>query len=273
MLDPGLLNFQLSDLNITMLGVACVNMTGTISNFTCSLPVNADGSATLPAGTGVPQVFVTQIGYTNTTTLISETVPLIVNSFDPPQSSVLGGIEATISGSGFPISSASAGSLNISICGNFVPMANVTYISNQQIKVVIPAETVPCSESNNILYYNDQQSYFAFSYNPCLAPKDFVRCSNSLSFNLTDNTRENFVRIWSNSIQWPSRVLPSFNSSLVIPYEWNLLLDIDTPVLNYLEINGNLVFDNTKNITLQSRYIWINKGTLKIGSETMPYST
>ena len=57
-----------------------------------------------------------------------------------------------------------------------------------------------------------------------------------------------------------------------VPYEWNLLLDVSPPVLDYLEVNGNLVFDNTQNLTLQSHYIWVNKGTIRIGSESMPYS-
>lgn len=43
--DPGLIGFQPQDVNMTILGVACVNMTGTISNFTCSVPANPDGSA------------------------------------------------------------------------------------------------------------------------------------------------------------------------------------------------------------------------------------
>lgn len=48
--DPSLIGFQLNDINITIMGVQCVNMTGTISNFTCSVPTNPDGSPTLPAG-------------------------------------------------------------------------------------------------------------------------------------------------------------------------------------------------------------------------------
>jgi len=149
--DPTLRGFQLSDLNITIHGVACVNLTGTISNFTCSVPTNADGSAALPAGTEAPRIFIDKVGYADSAAVTPETIPLVVTSFKPAQAGILGGIEATILGSGFPISSASAGSLYISICGNLVPMANVTYISNQKLKVIIPAETVRCNGSNNIV--------------------------------------------------------------------------------------------------------------------------
>ncbi len=270
--DPASIGLQLSDLNITMSGVPCVNFSGTLSNFTCSISANADGSALLPAGTLAPQILVSQVGYADTDALTLETIPLVVNSFQPPETSVLGGIEVTVSGSGFPISSASAASLNISICGNSVPMLNVTYISNQQLKLIIPAEIVGCTGSNNIIKYNGQQSSFAFSYNPCLAPKDIFRCANSLGFNLSDSSRENFVRVWSNASQWSNQVLPLSSSRVEVPYEWNLLLDVSPPVLDYLEVNGNLVFDNTQDLTLQSHYIWVNKGTIRVGSESMPYS-
>ncbi len=80
------------------------------------------------------------------------------------------------------------------------------------------------------------------------------------------------MRVWSNATQWPNQVLPPSNSRVEVPYEWNLLLDMSTPVLNYLEINGNLIFDNSQNITLQGQYIWVKKGTIRIGSENAPYS-
>ena len=80
------------------------------------------------------------------------------------------------------------------------------------------------------------------------------------------------MRVWSNATQWPNQVSPPSNSRVEVPYEWNLLLDMSPPVLNYLEINGNLIFDNSQNITLQGQYIWVKKGTIRIGSVDMPYS-
>ena len=79
--DPALIGFQLSDLNITVHGVPCVNLTGTISNFTCSVSTNADGSAALPAGTEAPQILVKNVGYADSTAVTPETIPLIVTSF------------------------------------------------------------------------------------------------------------------------------------------------------------------------------------------------
>ena len=81
--DPGSLGFQFSSLDVTVQAVSCANLTGTISNFTCTLPVNADGSPQLPAGTVLPKVLIPQIGYANTSAFSPETFPFIVDSLDP----------------------------------------------------------------------------------------------------------------------------------------------------------------------------------------------
>ena len=81
--DPGSLGFQFSSLDVTVQAVSCANLTGTISNFTCTLPVNADGSLRLPAGTALPKILIPQIGYANTSAFSPETFPFIVDSLDP----------------------------------------------------------------------------------------------------------------------------------------------------------------------------------------------
>lgn len=45
---------------------------------------------------------------------------------------------------------------------------------------------------------------------------------------------------------WPEGVLPAAGENVTIPYEWNVILDIDTPILNFLEINGYLYFDQSR---------------------------
>ena len=63
--------------------------------------------------------------------------------------------------------------------------------------------------------------------------------------------------MWSNATQWPNQTLPVANQNVTIPYEWNLVLDIDSPILNYVEINGILIFDRSRDNTFQARYIWV----------------
>lgn len=59
----------------------------------------------------------------------------------------MGGVEAIIIGGGFPIDQQN--SLSISVCGNQV--TNITYISNQKLKFIIPPEIIYCNSANNII--------------------------------------------------------------------------------------------------------------------------
>lgn len=61
--NPGSLTFALTDVTVTLLGVQCSGLTGTTASFTCTLPLNSDNSASLPAGSAVPKVHVAPIGY------------------------------------------------------------------------------------------------------------------------------------------------------------------------------------------------------------------
>ena len=50
------------------------------------------------------------------------------------------------------------------------------------------------------------------------------------------------------------------------------MLDIDSPILNYVEINGILIFDRSRDNTFQARYIWVKQGIIQIGSATSPFT-
>lgn len=100
-----------------------------------------------------------------------------------------------------------------------------------------------------------------------------IRCLNFCP-NTTNNTdtRENFTRLWSNASQWPNQVLPAAGSNVTIPYEWNITLDINPPILNYVEVNGILNFDRNRDNIFQAKYIWVKQGVVKIGSSTAPFT-
>lgn len=50
-----------------------------------------------------------------------------------------------------------------------------------------------------------------------------------------------------------------------------MILDVNTPNLTKLIINGRLTFLNTTNITLISTIIYVYAGELIIGSKEYPY--
>ncbi len=54
---------------------------------------------------------------------------------------------------------------------------------------------------------------------------------------------DSFFRKWSDTKIWPNNKLPAENENVVIPGNWKLILDVDTPILEILEVNGLLIFD------------------------------
>jgi hypothetical protein len=52
----------------------------------------------------------------------------------------------------------------------------------------------------------------------------------------------------------------------------NIILDIETPLLNLVVINGRLTFlDHTEKINLHAKQIYVRAGELLIGEEDKPY--
>ena len=89
-----------------------------------------------------------------------------------------------------------------------------------------------------------------------------VKCNGTCPIVDPTNPRQSFTRVWSNAAQWPNHTLPVANQNVTIPYQWNLIMDIDPPVLRYLEINGKLIFDRTRDNKLEAHYIWVKMGTI-----------
>ena len=97
-----------------------------------------------------------------------------------------------------------------------------------------------------------------------------LRCVNFCPEDM-EGVREDFQRNWTNFTQWPGQVLPKQGENVEIPYSWNLLLDVDPPLLNEVVINGILTFDRTRNNTFEAHKIWVKQVIIKIGSEVNPY--
>jgi len=71
---------------------------------------------------------------------------------------------------------------------------------------------------------------------------------------------------WSDPATWGG-TLPAAGADVVIPADKNVLLDMDTPALGSLTINGSLTFSPSRDLALTSRYIVV-QGTLQIGTES-----
>lgn len=85
----------------------------------------------------------------------------------------------------------------------------------------------------------------------------------------------NDTQLWSVPATWPSGKVPVEGEDVEIIPGANILLDISTPVLNNLVINGRLTFlnnvTNPLDLTLNAKTIFVHAGELIIGNETQPY--
>lgn len=102
--NPTSTNIVLSDLTIILDGQKCINLVGTLNNFTCDLPKNTDNTPILSAGNHYPVVTVKNIGTINIDMTV---VNPIISTFDltsstPSTSGNNGGYPITIIGTGFP---------------------------------------------------------------------------------------------------------------------------------------------------------------------------
>lgn len=80
------------------------------------------------------------------------------------------------------------------------------------------------------------------------------------------------AKYWSDVATWPSGMLPLEGEDVHIEPGMNVILDIETPKLNLLIINGQLSFmDYDKPIHLHAKQIYVRSGNLLIGEEGNPY--
>lgn len=68
------------------------------------------------------------------------------------------------------------------------------------------------------------------------------------SYELLDPSppKEAFTRRWSNATQWPNGTLPKPSDVVIIPSDWEVMLDVSTEPLGMLIIAGKLSFLESK---------------------------
>lgn len=85
-----------------------------------------------------------------------------------------------------------------------------------------------------------------------------------------DTSEEKTQKLWSDKSIWSDGVLPSVGENLYIPSSWHLYIDTDTPIFQYVEINGILEFPRNQTATLRSNWIFVRAGKIISGSEEDP---
>ena len=97
---------------------------------------------------------------------------------------------------------------------------------------------------------------------------DAARCIGECLTQINNTPIENTTRRWSDPSSWTTTgKVPVFNDNITVESGWNMIYDLkDSPILNYLEINGRLTFeDDIDGRILRSNYIFVRAGELIIG--------
>lgn len=133
--DPNGLNANLTRVTVTLDDQPCKisNLTQTMTNFTCSLPSNPDGSAILRAGDYLPVVSITPIGYVQVdAAVVPIHVPFTLTAVNSNTGGNNGGYTTTVTGTGLPLSSSD---INFTLCSQ---LCSINSISNKEAVITVP---------------------------------------------------------------------------------------------------------------------------------------
>lgn len=100
-----------------------------------------------------------------------------------------------------------------------------------------------------------------------LASELTVATSNGMA--VSNGIQYLYVDKWSDLNTWGGINPPSAGDSVLIPSGQNVLLDVSSPILNAIIIQGALIVDDA-DLTLDASYIIIRQGRLQIGTWDKP---
>jgi hypothetical protein len=80
-----------------------------------------------------------------------------------------------------------------------------------------------------------------------------------------------YIDNWSELTSWKNQELPVEGDFVWIPDGQVLSLDIKTPILTFLLVEGSLYFDRNKDVSLDSSYIFVFGGYMEVGTEEQPF--
>src|SRR5262245_55029656 len=76
---------------------------------------------------------------------------------------------------------------------------------------------------------------------------------------------------WSDAATWADKKVPADGAIVTIDMGMDVVLDVNTPPLHGLNLNGKLSFADNKDVELTTEWIMLH-GTLEIGTEAKPYT-
>ena len=128
--------FNIRDFSISLAGVDCLSISGSITNINCVLPKNTDGSLRIPAGNYTPLVLIARIGGAKPLiTLPKILVPLRLTNFTPSTTGQVGGISMILKGNGYPFNASVSNGFSVTFCSQQPP---INWVNNTHINITVP---------------------------------------------------------------------------------------------------------------------------------------
>lgn len=235
--------------SISMCHRQCTIVSLMYSSVSCILPAitpTNPNTETVSCSVNVTsnQVSVTAMDQFNYSSQLTPTIDHIT----PSSGGTAGGTILEITGNGFwPESVTSAGqltstSLTVTIDGALCDWSQQTPLPN--------ATFIRCRTSSHRTTLN--------------AEVELVIAEKGKAISLKDTFMFKYVDRWSSSFTWGGLPPPLEGESVYIQAGQTVLLDTDTPVLNLILIEGELIFEDEHDVSLQARYIFINNGRLQV---------
>ncbi|KAI5615922.1 fibrocystin-L precursor [Silurus asotus] len=211
--------------------------TSTSTNLYCQVPPNNGTQAVLSCTVVVLNRYgsanITN-GYTYKTSLTP-----VITDVSPRRGGTAGGTLLTIAGYGF-----SGGTVSVTIAGS---VCDVQSANDTQVICVTNAQA------------NSQQT------------KVLVNVGDR-GMAQTDSANFFYIDVWSSRYTWGGESPPDEGTFAVITKGQTILLDVSTPVLKMLLIQGGTLIFDEADIELQAENILITDGgTLQIGTEAKPF--
>ena len=80
-----------------------------------------------------------------------------------------------------------------------------------------------------------------------------------------------YIDRWSALTTWLNQEPPVAGDLVWVPEGQVIMLDVNTPVLSALLIEGSLYFDTERDVTLDAYYIFVKGGIMQVGTHEHPY--
>ena len=232
-----------SDFQIDLCGKVCTIISSSFASITCLTP-EMELDINLECVITVSDNNLNQIELADPFQYLDTSTPQI-SHFTPNRGGTAGGTTLTIYGSrflpdGVTSDALSEADLTVNVGGVLCDWINQAVTPNDSV--------IQCRTS-------EHRTTLQASVTVFVGGKGFA-------FTAQDSTFE-YIDRWSSVFTWGGLDPPREGESVYIKSGQTVLLDIDTPKLNLIVIEGTLVFEDEHDIHLKAKYIFINGGTLQ----------